>query len=464
MNRLFGTDGIRGKAGVDLTEDLARRVGAAAGRHFAGRGISRVILARDTRASGPGLSSAFLGGAMGSGIDAVDLGIAPTPAVSVLLSRSDVPAFGVVLSASHNPYEDNGIKIFAPDGGKLSSDEESQIEEIIAGGGSTPVAAANGRIVRDTSSLAEYFDTLRNHFPAKLTQTRVVIDAAHGAWAPHAQAIFQDIATDVRFLHCDHSGTDINRGCGSTHLEALDAYLSPPSSIDSGGAVGLAFDGDGDRMLIRLSKPSAKEDPHVPLSPRPLVSPTTVEGDNMLLLFARHRVKDGPVIGTVMSNGALIAALEEMGRPCLRAPVGDREVCDMMRARGSRLGGEQSGHIIFGDFQKTGDGAVTALTFLNIFAQQYGESVERLRADLLTPFPQKLVNVRVAEKRPWEADSELSAAVRAAEEKLGKHGRLVIRYSGTEPLLRIMAEAPDAEVVDTQVRLLTDKFRERLGR
>src|SRR3990167_5729914 len=390
------------------------------------------------------LTHAVTAGVTSVGAGVTDLGIAPTPAVSTLLAMVAGPSFGVVISASHNPYEDNGIKLFSPDGRKLSVAEEEAIErrfrvdaDLDATDGTVGSCGPDGALV------SKYLDAVAGRFRFTLSRTRLVIDAAHGAFAPHVRPLFSRYCNSVDWLNCDFDGADINRECGSTHVESLDPHLGPC-------AIGLAFDGDGDRMLIRIPPPLEKWGP----------GGVTVDGDAFLYLFAKHLVTAGPVIGTVMSNGALDAALETLGRPFWRAPVGDREVFEMMQKEGSSLGGEQSGHIILKD-QRTGDGAVTALAFLQVFAERYAESAEAMAKDLPAPFPQKLVNVRVAEKRPWEDDPALSAAVAGAREKLGKHGRLVIRYSGTEPLLRIMAESPSAVAVEEQVSMLTARFRDR---
>lgn len=452
MTRLFGTDGIRGRVGTDLTGDLAFRVGRAAAGYFLERGVSRAILARDTRISGGMLSAAVLTGVTSVGMEAWDLDIAPTPAVSALLSSKSVDrAFGIVISASHNPYEDNGIKLFSPDGGKLSVAEEEAIERRVHSTRELDAGESGiGRILNRADLVSEYLRLLSGRFRFRMNRAKLVVDTAHGAWSAHACPLFSDVCGDITWLNTDYNGTDINAACGSTHLESLDAHLKPDT-------VGVAFDGDGDRCLIRIC-------PLVSLSPGLPVSPyVTIDGDAMLFLFAKHLVTSGPVIGTVMSNGALAAALEHLGRPFVRAPVGDREVYEQMESVGSDLGGEQSGHLIFRSYQRTGDGAATALSFLKVFTEHYGESVSALCADIPNSFPQKLVNVRVAEKRPWEQDAELSGAVSRAREILGKHGRLVIRYSGTEPLLRIMAEGPAADAVEDQVAILEALFRERLS-
>ncbi|MBI4179129.1 phosphoglucosamine mutase [bacterium] len=458
--KLFGTDGVRGRVGSELTAEIAFKLGRAAAGHFLERGVRRVVIARDTRISGEMLAGAFLSGASSVGLNALDLGIAPTPAVSALLSSIQHPAssFGVVISASHNPYPDNGIKIFSPDGSKLSVGEEEAIERRIKSTRELDAGEdAIGQVLPAAALVDEYVGRLKKMFPLKLTRTALVIDAAHGAWGPHARKVFDGIAPEVTFLNCDFTGVDINENCGSTRIETLDeplksAIRNPQSEIP----IGLAFDGDCDRTLIRIANLNPKSEIHNPKC-------QTLDGDAMLFLFAKHLVTEGPVVGTVMTNGALIAALEKLGRPFHRAPVGDREVFELMSKNNAGLGGEQSGHIIFGATQKTGDGALTALSFLKVFAENYHESLEDLRRDIPEPFPQKLVNLRVSKKIQWEDDAALSESVRAAKEKLGPHGRLVIRYSGTEPLLRLMAEAPSIGVVEDQLDFLCDRFRSRLS-
>ncbi len=479
MKRLFGTDGVRGRVGTELTADIAFKLGRAAAGYYLERGARRAILARDTRQSGEMLQSAVSAGLLSVGVEPVDLGIAPTPAVSMLLAAGECsPAFGVVISASHNPYEDNGLKFFAPDGRKLSVAEEEALERRFWMSAELDAQDRSvTRVVRDPDRVSRYLRLIREKLdvPAGvgdagtwgvsdadpvggplIRNTRLVIDAANGAWSSHARDLFSGLCSTIEWIAADPDGTNINAGCGSTHIESLDRHLDASS-------IGLAFDGDGDRLLIRVLRPASRGI----AAGRPVGH--TIDGDAFLILFAMHTIQSGPVIGTVMSNGAVAAVLDSMGRPFERAPVGDREVFDLMEARAADLGGEQSGHMIFRrlaggeEFQKTGDGAVTALVFLKLFAGKYGESIDALMADIPDPFPQKLVNLRVAEKRPWKNDPELVSAIESARIALGRHGRLVIRYSGTEPLLRIMAESPDAAAVEDQTAFLTDQFRRKLS-
>lgn len=450
---LFGTDGIRGRAGVDLTDDLAQRVGSAAARVLAPKGVRRVVLVRDTRASGESLEAAFCAGWCEGGLDLLSAGIAPTPVVSHLLNSGRVTdAVGVVISASHNPHEYNGIKFFAMDGTKFSAAQEADVEADVRQ--SSPQAVRRQVGAKNFSPLQdglqagrELLDVYIRDTAARVAGLRarklpVVIDAAHGAAATTARRLFEPVVERLTVIHEDFNGRDINENCGSTHIETLDARL-PDESI------GIAFDGDADRMLVRIRHRGVCR---------------TIDGDDMLNLFARAGRDGGkPVVGTSLSNGALEDALRRAGKKLLRSDVGDREVQALMAANGSRIGGEPSGHIIFGDIAKTGDGALTGLMFLDLAVRIYGESIDRLTADLFTPFPQKLLGVTVREKRKWEDDPELARAVDQARADLGPAGRLVLRYSGTEPLFRIFAEGPQLVAVDRVSRQLQDVFTRRLG-
>ncbi len=429
--RLFGTDGIRGTANVDpMTADMALRLGQAAGLLFV-RGSHRhqVIIGKDTRLSGYMIEPALVAGFIGAGMDVLLVGPLPTPAIA-MLTRSLRADLGVMISASHNPFEDNGIKLFGPDGFKLSDATESEIEALMASNLSDRLAAPHqlGRASRLTDAAGRYIEGAKGTFPRgkSLDGMKIVIDCANGAGYRVAPTVLWELGATVIKLGVSPDGVNINRECGSTVPAALCAAV-----LEHGADIGLALDGDADRLLMADEKGQL------------------VDGDQILGLTALSwnragRLRGGAVAATVMSNLGLERCLAQDGIDLHRTKVGDRYVVERMRADGLNLGGEQSGHIILSDYSTTGDGLVAALQVLAVLAEQGRPASEACR--VFDPYPQLLRNVRFSGASPLR-DPRVQQAVADAEAQLAKTGRLVLRESGTEPLIRVMAEAEDRALV-----------------
>jgi phosphoglucosamine mutase len=428
--RLFGTDGVRGLANELLTPELALglAVGAASVLGDAGTFSGhrpRALVARDGRASGEMLEAAVAAGLTSAGVDVVRLGVLPTPAVAYLTSELGAD-LGVMLSASHNPMPDNGIKFFARGGHKLADELEDAIEARLGEPGPRPTGAGVGR-VRDGEAAGErYAEHLLGALPARLDGLRVVVDCAHGAASALSPAVLRDAGAEVVPLACDPDGLNINDGVGSTHLEGLVAAVR-----EAGADAGIAHDGDADRCL---AVDAAGE---------------VVDGDQILAVTAlalreEGRLLDDTVVTTVMTNLGFHHAMAEQGVRVVTTPVGDRYVLEALRREGLRVGGEQSGHVVFRDWSTTGDGILTALRLLGRMAQT-GRSLAEL-AGVMTRLPQVLVNVRADRSRAQAPD--VLAAVAKAEADLGGAGRVLLRPSGTEALVRVMVEAPTASAAE----------------
>ncbi len=431
--QFFGTDGIRGRtnAGV-MTAAVAMKVGQAAGRHFQrGTHRHRVVIGKDTRLSGYMLENAMVAGFTSVGMDVVMLGPMPTPAVALLTRemRADV---GVMISASHNPYEDNGIKLFGPDGFKLSDDDELTIEKML--GEEQPLAASAdvGRARRIDDARGRYIHAVKASVPdnVRLDGLKIVVDCANGAAYQVAPSAIWELGAEVVAVGVDPNGKNINDRCGSTHLD-----LVKESVIASGADIGIALDGDADRLIVVDEKGE------------------TVDGDQIMGLMAAQLaqgglLKGGGIVATVMSNLGLERCLSAQGIDLFRAAVGDRHVLEMMRAKGCNLGGEQSGHMILLDHATTGDGTIGALQVLSALVQSGKRASELLHQ--FDPVPQLLRNVRFAGGKPLD-DAKVKAVIADAEAALAGRGRLVIRPSGTEPVIRVMAEGDDADQVEAVV-------------
>jgi phosphoglucosamine mutase len=445
--KLFGTDGIRSKAGVaPLDAQTVARIGAALVRALAGGASTtrpRVLIGRDTRESGVWIETALARGLQAEGAVVTSAGVVPTPAVAYL-TRADGFDAGVVLSASHNPFDDNGIKIFSGRGEKLSGGLEAQIEHLVSAlppvpdDGAAAIESDPGLAARYVSHLREILSTA-----GPLAGSVVVVDCANGATAALAPTLLRDLGFDVVTLGDRPDGRNINLGCGSTHMEALCAAV-----VARGARLGIAFDGDGDRALF--------VDRHGRL----------VDGDAVLLMAAedlrRHgRLRGDSVVATVMSNVGLEVAMRERGIALIRAAVGDKYVMEEMLARGLSLGGEQSGHIIFADHLFTGDGMATALHVLRIMGET-GRELDELAAALVS-YPQVLVNVRVRERADYMKVPAIAASVARVESRVKDQGRVLIRYSGTEPLLRIMLEGRDQNEIRAWANEIADTVRTHLG-
>jgi phosphoglucosamine mutase len=415
--RLFGTDGVRGRANSELTPevafDLARAAGERIDRH--------VVIGRDTRRSGPMLSAAVMAGFNAVGVDTVDLGIVPVGAVS-RLTRDTGATYGVMVSASHNPAEDNGIKFFGMDGAKLSDARETAIEERYFSGSSytRPVAGKVGMQSDMHDALTRYVDRIALTIEYSMRGLEFVVDCANGAAFLAAPRLFAKVGASVTVLSDAPDGMNINDGVGAMHPEAVAAAAR--------GRVGLAFDGDADRLI------AVDEDGEV------------VNGDVIMAIFAawqheRGKLKNDVVVATVMSNLGFHQAMDRLGIEVAVTPVGDRYVVEEMRRTKAVVGGEQSGHILLED-RSTGDGLRTALRLMEVMAAT-GKELRELRT-VMSELPQVLTNVRVGSKDGWDTNGVISSSIGEWERKLGSRGRILVRPSGTEPLIRVMVEAPSA--------------------
>ncbi len=439
MGRLFGTDGIRGVANADLTPEFATQTGRAAGAALGASGAP-FLIGRDTRVSGPMLEAAIAAGLCSVGVH-VDLGgILPTPAVA-FLSRERAAACGVVISASHNPVEDNGIKLFGPDGFKLPDAVEDAIEGLIDRPPQIrPVGAGIGRMRAIPEGEDRYLTYLTGLSAGGLAGVRVVVDCAYGAAYRVAPRLWAALGATVIPLHDEPDGTRINVGCGSTHLEPLRRAV-----VSSGADIGFAHDGDADRVLAVDERGDE-------------VDGDALMGITALDRHARGRLSEAAVVATVMSNIGLEEALKGAGIRLERTKVGDRYVLERMRELGVTLGGEQSGHLIFLDRATTGDGLVTAIEVTNVLIRT-GRRLSELRR-AIPRYPQVLINVRVRDRNGVIEGAPVTQAVAAAEARLAARGRILVRPSGTEPLMRVMVEAEhqsEAEGIAAEVAAVISK-------
>ena len=430
--KYFGTDGIRGAANEwPMTADVALAVGKAAGSQFLrGEHRHRVVIGKDTRLSGYMIESALTAGFIAVGMDVTLVGPMPTPAVA-MLTRSLRADLGVVISASHNPYQDNGIKLFGPDGYKLSDEVEAQIEARLGAGGEGGMAPSGGlgRANRLDDVEGRYIEFAKNTFPKERTLdgVKVVVDCANGAAYSVAPTVLWELGATIIPLGVSPDGTNINDGCGSTSPEAMCSQV-----VAHGADIGMALDGDADRVVLADERGEL------------------LDGDQLMALVATHwqaadRLASDTIVATVMSNLGLERYLSERRLKLERMPVGDRNVVEHMREHRHNVGGEQSGHIILRDFNTTGDGLIAALQALAVFVET-GKPVSEA-GRLFVPLPQVLRNVSVNGDRPME-DEKVRQAVDDGRARLGSSGRIVVRKSGTEPVLRIMAEGEDGRLVD----------------
>lgn len=449
MRMRFGTDGVRGAVGTELTAEVALALGRATARAL---GAQPYAVGRDTRLSGALIQAALSAGLAAEGASAIDVGVLPTPGVAFLARHWDIA--GAVVSASHNPAEDNGVKLFGPGGRKLNIEDEARVEAELQKLLELPAASATGRIGSDVGTLTERHDAAEhyvNHLTAvlggpKLGALRVVLDCANGAASELAPRVLRDLGADVSAL-CDRpDGTNINNSCGSTYPQALQEAV-----LEEGAAVGLAFDGDADRVL------AVDEEGGL------------IDGDQMLAMFAADRHRQGllahdTVVVTVMTNLGFHLAMEKAGISVVQTPVGDRWVSEAMDQGGYQLGGEQSGHIIFGDLSTTGDGLLTAICLLGLIADA-GEPLAELAKQSMTRLPQVLRSVPVADGNQTRLDSATKVwdEVRSVEAELAGAGRVLLRASGTEPLVRVMVEAPAPATADAAAERLVSVVTSELG-
>lgn len=446
--RLFGTDGIRGVANQEpLTPETAYRLGrqiVATLLERTGASRVRLVIGRDTRLSGPMLEAALVAGALSAGAECYTVGVLPTPAVAFLTRHLEAQG-GIVLSASHNPFEDNGIKVFSPDGTKLQDAWEDEIEARLGAPDTAPRphGGAVGRLVVYDRAEADYLAFCRRGADLRLDNVAVALDCAHGATYRVAPKLFRGLGARVLALGVRPDGTNINRRSGALYPDALQ------KKVRAGGAqIGLAFDGDGDRLICVDDSGEVRD------------------GDYVLAICARHlaargQLKGGLVVTTVMANVGLDRALAEAGIRAAKTQVGDRYVLEEMRRVGANLGGEQSGHLIFLDRSTTGDGLISALQLLAIM-RETGQSLGEL-SRCLTKFPQVLLNVEVRQKPPLGAIPGLESRIKEVEAGLDGRGRVLVRYSGTEPVARVMIEGEDRDQVETLARELAGIIQRAIG-
>lgn len=446
--KLFGTDGIRAVAGeAPLDAATIYATGLALGHSLAAKAQNpRVILGRDTRESGPWIAATIAAGLRNAGVTVESAGIVPTPAIAFLARKHGFHA-GVVISASHNPWRDNGIKLFGGDGFKLPDAVELAMEEEIlhhASLATAPDPATLPPVADNSSYKLDYIQFLRDSVPGlSLNGMSIVIDCANGAASSVAPELFRPLGGDVTLLNITPDGRNINENCGALHPLWVAAQVK-----DRKANLGITFDGDADRCMLAGSHGNV------------------INGDAILLLAARdmkarNLLTGDVVVATTMSNMGLEAALKRSGVRMLRAAVGDRYVLEMMQQHDAALGGEQSGHILFPHLATTGDGLLTALVVLDLIARS-GKTIDELTADLKV-FPQVIVNIKVREKKPLESIPSVAEKIRTAEEELQDSGRVVIRYSGTEPLARVMIEAESEEAMRRNADAIAEAIRAELG-
>ena len=449
MGKYFGTDGVRGIANKELTPELAFKLGRYGGyvlsQHEDSSRKPRVLVGRDTRISGEMLEQALIAGLLSVGIEVFQLGVISTPGVAYL-TRLQKASAGVMISASHNPAEDNGIKFFGADGFKLVDDQEAEIEALLDAEEDTlprPSAEGLGSLDEFPEGLLKYSQFLVQSIPGDLADMTVCLDAANGATATAVNRVFADLETDFYTMGTSPNGLNINDGVGSTHPEALAEMV-----VEKGADAGLAFDGDGDRIIAvdELGR--------------------IIDGDKIMYICAKYlaekkRLKKDTIVTTVMSNLGFHKAVEEIGLKDVVTQVGDRYVVEEMRKNDYNFGGEQSGHMIFLDYNTTGDGMLSGIQLLNVM-KQTGKKLSEL-ADEVTIYPQKLVNIRVTDKNGAMEVPAIKAVVEQAEAEMNGEGRILVRHSGTEPLLRVMAEAPTQEKVDYYVDKIAEVVRAEIG-
>lgn len=443
MSRLFGTDGVRGEANLELTPELAYRMGRAATLYFGescGDAQPVIIIGRDTRISGQMFEAALMAGICSAGGKAISAGIIPTPAIAFLTRKHKAQA-GIVISASHNPFHDNGIKFFGGNGYKLPDAVEDELENIVmaiemddnlyrASG------SRMGTVEHRHDMIEEYIEFVMSTTTERLDGMKIVLDCANGASYEAMPVILKSLGADLTVMNDKPNGVNINDNCGSTHLDALCRKV-----VELGADFGIAHDGDADRCLCVDEKGNV------------------IDGDHMLIICAEEMIangtlKDNTVVTTVMANIGFHKAIKSLQGRAEITKVGDRYVLENMLANGYNLGGEQSGHIIFSDFSTTGDGPVTALQTISAIKRS-GKKASELN-ELMVSYPQLLVNVVVKSKDGWEKNEKIASAIKAGEDELGADGRILVRPSGTEPLIRVMAEGPDQAQLEVICQKIAD--------
>ncbi|SDN80510.1 phosphoglucosamine mutase [Bacillus sp. OK048] len=445
MGKYFGTDGVRGVANSELTPELAFKLGRFGGFVLTkDKDRPKVLIGRDTRVSGHMLEGALVAGLLSIGAEVMRLGVISTPGVSYLTKALGAEA-GVMISASHNPVADNGIKFFGPDGFKLSDEQELEIEELIDMADDQlprPVGADLGQVMDYFEGGQKYLQYLKNTVDEDFSGIHIALDCAHGATSSLATHLFADLDADISIMGASPNGININAGVGSTHPESLAAMVK-----EKGADVGLSFDGDGDRLIAIDEKGNI------------------VDGDQIMFICGKYmkeqgRLKHSTIVSTVMSNLGFYKGLEVLGIHSVPTAVGDRYVVEEMKKSGFNLGGEQSGHIIFLDYNTTGDGLLTGLQLVNIMKSTQ-KTLSELAADM-KKFPQKLVNVRVTDKHHVTDNEKVKAVIEQVEAEMNGDGRILVRPSGTEPLVRVMAEAPTEELCEAYVERIVSVVKEEM--
>ncbi|AKG36467.1 phosphoglucosamine mutase [Paenibacillus durus] len=445
MGKYFGTDGVRGVANRELTAEMAYSIGRCGGYVLtANVEKPKVVIGMDTRISGPLLESALVAGMLSIGAEVIRLGVVTTPAVAYITRLLKADA-GVMISASHNPVEDNGIKFFGGDGFKLSDETELRIEELMDAETDElprPVGSGLGTVREDLESKYVYLDYLKTTVSHSFKGLKVVLDCAHGAAYELAPKLFRELGAEVIAIGAEPDGLNINDGFGSTHPQKLREEM-----LRLGADLGLAFDGDADRLIAIDDRGEE------------------VDGDYILCICGdamnrAGKLKDGTIVSTVMSNIGFYKAAEKLSLKTAKTAVGDRYVMEEMRRGGYNLGGEQSGHVIFLDYNTTGDGILTAIQLVDTLVAS-GKKLSELKS-MMTKYPQVLVNVRVQDKRNYPNNSAIEAAIMEIEDKLGSNGRVLVRPSGTEPLIRVMAEGPVKEDLDLFVGQIVEVVQREL--
>ena len=447
MAKFFGTDGVRGKAGSFLTADLAMKLGQAAGKVFLeSHGVKSglIVIGRDTRISGQMLEAALSAGLTSVGVQVISAGIVPTPAVAFLVRHYKAMA-GAVISASHNPYQDNGIKFFSDTGEKITDAQEEAIEALLCA--DTPIETVTedsiGSIYADDEAVEYYKEFLSGLFYGNGSNYHVVVDCANGAASVLAQEVFEKSGLQVTMIGDEPDGVNINVDCGSTHLQALQEAV-----IHERADVGLAFDGDADRFL------AVDDRGHI------------IDGDHLMAIYAsamqqENRLVNNQLVVTVMSNLGLKLSMKEAGIEIIETRVGDRYVNEGLQKSGAVLGGEQSGHIIFREYNSTGDGMISAIMLLNIMS--HTKKSARKLAKVMTSLPQVLINVPVRTKEGWENCEAITDAIVSVNNVLGEKGRVLVRASGTEDLLRVMVEGESQDEIEKLANTIADAVREAIG-
>lgn len=449
MTKYFGTDGVRGVANKGLKPEMAFKLGRAGGyvltQHTENHAQPKVLVATDTRISGTMLKDALISGLLSVGIEVLDLGVITTPAVAYLIRVQGADA-GIMISASHNPAEDNGIKFFGSDGYKLSDQTEEEIEGYIDAPVDElprPSAEGLGYVEDYPEGSLKYLQFLAQTLPDDLSGLNIVLDGANGSTSSLLTRLFADVETDFSTIATNPDGLNINKNVGSTHPEALAQTV-----VEKKADAGLAFDGDGDRCI------AVDELGNI------------VDGDKIMFILGKYfnekgRLKKDTIVTTVMSNIGLYKAMAANGLQSVQTNVGDRYVVEEMRKNGYNLGGEQSGHIILLDYHNTGDGMLTGLQLLNVM-KATGKKLSELAGEVQT-YPQKLVNVKVSDKKNWQNYPDIVAAIDTVEKEMAGDGRILVRPSGTEPLLRVMGEAASEEKVGNYVDRIADVVRNSMG-